>query len=88
MTIEVGKRYRDKVHGVVGTVTELSVDPEGALVRDNTGAFKFVPVNLARMTLDDQHVEARATPGEHDLIPKLHDKRWFDEERLEPADEN
>lgn len=84
--IKIGKRYRDKIMGVVGEVIAgPETDPEGKKVLDG-GEWKFVPVTSWQMRLDDCHVENRADPVEHASEPKVHDKRWYAEERLEPVD--
>lgn len=67
MTLEVGKRYRCKITGVVGISTALEEDEDGR---------KQVQLSLEAIHLEDGDMAT----GMH---PKAANNRWYVQSRLE-----
>ncbi len=87
MTTEIGKRYRDRITGVIGAAMAQMVD-ESPVTAGGKTAMARTP--MTQLKLDPIHIEdhpdADLDSAEYKAAPKAFDRRWYDDERLETVD--
>jgi hypothetical protein len=86
METETGKRYRDRVTGVVGVAVDKMIDRSPVVVN---GKSVEVETPQTQLKLDALHIEGHPDvdqgSDEAKAAPKAHQGRWYEDERLEDA---
>jgi hypothetical protein len=83
---KIGRRYRDRITGVVGTAKAKIKDPEGKLLAENAapdGGHAYAEITLTQLRLEREHIEGSPESDATPDLPMAQDMRFYQDDRLE-----